>query len=384
MPSFQVQFNAAFTEALHAQRIEPYFQPIVCLASGRIVGFESLARWVTPDHRIISPSVFIHRAERGNMLDEFMNVFMIQVFRAAAAWPSPLFVTLNLSPSQLLNRELPFLVQEVADAVGFHLSRLKIEITETAMINDLERARAAMEAFLGLGCAISLDDFGTGFSSMTWLRSLPFKTIKIDQSFVQSMLREKESRKIVSALVGLGRSLDLDVVAEGVETEEEANLLRLIGCPLAQGYLYGKPLPAAMVPDVLEQQAPIGASVALERMSLEQRAYQISALYRASEISVCFVDKHYVIVDASETFAHRIGRSLGEIVGCPLYEILPQERSRLPWLRSFRERGLPYPAYEFKRPDGQTDVVTLICVRDEIGEVLGFFILAVNISSLKT
>lgn len=379
MSVFQPQFNSEFTNALAARRVKPYFQPIVCLADGRIIGFESLARWLTQDNRIIGPASFIRRAERGALLDTFLKDFMDQAFRAAAAWPGDLFLTLNVSPRQLLNLDLPLWIEDAAAAAAFDTHRLKIEMTETAIVEDLERVRSTMHRLIGLGCTVSMDDFGTGYSCMTWLRSLPFETIKIDKSFVQSMLREKESRKIVLALVGLGRSLDLTVVAEGVETEEQADLLRLIGCPVAQGYLFGKPLPAERVPEMLARQLPIRTPFRPERMSLEQRAYQLSALYRAPEISVCFVDKHDVIVDASETFAAHLGCELQDILGRPFYDVFPEERGRLPWLRSFRERGLPYPPYEFNWPNGQVDTVTLIGVRDEIGEVLGFFILAMDI-----
>ncbi|WP_392336261.1 EAL domain-containing protein [Pantoea stewartii] len=214
------------------------------LEDERVVGFEMLARRVLPDGLIIPPDQFIPEMERQGLLNELTAVLLTQGILTAGTWPEQQFLSVNVSPSQLKGCHLPDIIKHVANQYAFSLPRLKIEITETALIDDVDSARAQIDYLSEMGCMIAMDDFGTGFSSLAWLIQLPATTIKIDSSFIRSMLHQKDSRKIVSSVVGLGRSLDMDVIAEGVETEEEAEMLRKIGCTYAQGYLFGKPLTA--------------------------------------------------------------------------------------------------------------------------------------------
>ncbi|MFG1378781.1 EAL domain-containing protein [Xanthobacter autotrophicus] len=383
MLSSQANFNLAFTTALVEGGIQPYFQPIVSLADGRVVGFEVLARWLDDERGVIGPAQFIPMVERGGLLDDLLECMMRLAFGAAVAWPSDLFLTLNISPIQLRSPLLPQAVATAATTYGLALSRLKFEITETAFIEDLESARRAIKNLADLGCSIVMDDFGTGYSSLTWLRSLPFDTLKIDASFVHSMIIERESRKIVSAVVGLGRSLDLAVVAEGVETEQEADMLRRIGCPFAQGYLFGSPMPADAAHALLDHKLQTSSTAKLEQMSLEQRAQQLSTLYHAPETSIGFIDPRFTLVDASETFARRFLRPLCDMIGRNIIELAPDIRGTIPLLREAREQGLPYPLFEFNCPDGHVDLVTLTRVQDVAGELLGYCILGIDITDRK-
>ncbi|MCF3932020.1 EAL domain-containing protein [Acuticoccus sp. M5D2P5] len=296
MFSSQSRFNLAFAAALIEGRIRPHFQPIVSLADQSITGFEVLARWFDEDQGSISPSVFVEYADRGGMLDDLLDLLMREAFKAAQQWPGHITLAFNVSPTQLRDCNLATRLHDAAIELGFSPSNVNIEITEASMLEDA--SLSTINKMRSLGCAISLDDFGTGYSSLTWLRTLPFSTVKIDTSFVRAMTGQKESRKIVTAVVGLGQSLGFSVIAEGVETTEQQELLTRIGCSSAQGHLFGRAVPAAEVLPMLAaaQPAPQGAH-SRTRMSRDNLTYQASSLYQSSEILVLFVDNDLNIVN---------------------------------------------------------------------------------------
>ncbi len=331
--------HTCFKKRLQAGEFTPYFQPIVSLEDERVVGFEMLARRVLPDGLIIPPDQFIPEMERQGLLNELTAVLLTQGILTAGTWPEQQFLSVNVSPSQLKGCHLPDIIKHVANQYAFSLPRLKIEITETALIDDVDSARAQIDYLSEMGCMIAMDDFGTGFSSLAWLIQLPATTIKIDSSFIRSMLHQKDSRKIVSSVVGLGRSLDMDVIAEGVETEEEAEMLRKIGCTYAQGYLFGKPLTADETHALLLTRPGKKFHRRVQRMSLDQRAHQISSMYAAPGTSICFLNTDLRIVDASETFAERVCWELDDLIDRYIYEVIPSEADKLLWLQDFREKG---------------------------------------------
>ena len=192
----------------------------------------------------IPPAEFIPLAEDSGLIGPMTVSLLRQACRAAAAWPSDVTLACNLSPLQLRDPGLPAMVAGVLAETGFAAARLELEVTESALVGDLALARRLLEEIRALGVKLALDDFGTGYSSLRHLQLLPFDKLKIDQSFVGAMASDRESAKIVSAVVGLGHSLGLLTVAEGVETEEVAALLRELGCDVGQGWLFGRPVPA--------------------------------------------------------------------------------------------------------------------------------------------
>jgi len=359
----------------------PFFQPIVSLEDQRVMGFEMLARHISPEGTITPPADFIPAMEQTGLLDELMLSLMVQGFRAAAAWPEQQFLSMNVSPSQLNGRYLTETIRNTALQARFDLCRLKIEITETALLNDIHTARTEIEALSEMGCTIAMDDFGTGYSSLAWLIQLPVNTLKIDSSFIRSMLDKKDSRKIISSVVGLGRSLDMDVIAEGVETDEQAEMLRGIGCLYAQGYLFGRPVSAAESGLMLTTATDKGFVRRVARLSLDQRAHQISSMYAVPGTSICFLDPELVIVDASDTFAERVGWTPHDLIHKYIYEVIPSQADKLLWLQEFRKKGLPYPPYEVVLPDGSSDLVMVTRVEDEAKELLGFCVFGVKLSS---
>ncbi len=211
--------------ALENGEFLPYFQPQVQLRSGKLTGFEVLARWNHATKGIIPPDDFIPLAERDGWIHALTSQILEKAFSSALPLPSALQLSVNISPIQLRDRSLAKQFEEVARLTGFSLERVMVEITESAMTDNLAQARLTAEELKELGCKLTLDDFGTGYSSLRHLQSLPFDELKVDKSFVSSMVQKRDSRKIVAAVVGLGQSLGLATVAEGVESHEQAEML---------------------------------------------------------------------------------------------------------------------------------------------------------------
>lgn len=236
----KASLEAELRSAIPAGDIVPFFQPFVHLDTGAIAGFEVLARWSHRTRGMISPAEFIPVAEEAGLVDAMFWALLRQACRASLEAPGDFTLAVNISPSQVRDQWFPEKVLRTLQESGFPAQRLEIEVTESAMMGDIERAKAALMSLKNQGVRIALDDFGTGYSSLLLLRELPIDKLKIDRSFVSSMVTDASNATIVDAIVGLGRSLGLTVTAEGVETGEAADMLRAHGCALAQGYLFGR------------------------------------------------------------------------------------------------------------------------------------------------
>lgn len=219
------------------------YQPQARLETGVVLGFEVLLRWKHPLRGAIPPSIFIPIAEESGLILRIGEWVMRQACQEAATWPRPLNIAVNVSALQLCNDGFPQLVQSILEETGLSPERLEIEITETALIRDPQRALLTLRRLKKLGVNIAMDDFGTGYSSLSNLQAFPFDKIKIDRSFVQAVHTNPQAAAIVRAVLGLGRGLGLPVIAEGVESAEELNFLGLAGCIEVQGYLFGHPAP---------------------------------------------------------------------------------------------------------------------------------------------
>lgn len=221
------------------------YQPQQDIESKAVVGFEALLRWT---HRIrgpISPVVFIPVAEESGAILGIGEWVLREACKQAASWPQPLTIAVNVSAVQIYNESFVQLVHEVLLETGLAPDRLELEITETALIRDLNRALMTLRRIKALGVRIAMDDFGTGYSSLSNLRAFPFDKIKIDGSFIKSVNTNAQAATIVRAVLGLGRGLGLPVLAEGVETSAELAFLRAESCDAVQGYLVGRPAPIA-------------------------------------------------------------------------------------------------------------------------------------------
>ena len=231
----------------------PFFEQQIDLASGELVGFEMLARWVSPVRGLISPDDFIPIAEETGMIGDLSLSIIRKAMIEAKNWDPKLTISVNISPVQLKD---PWLAQKIVKLLvetGFPASRLEVEITESSLFKNLSLAQSIVGSLKNQGIRIALDDFGTGYSSLAHLRALPFDRIKIDRSFVSSMFENAESAAIVSAIAGLGASLDVPITAEGIENEESITKLKALGCTKGQGWYFGQPMNIDQVHTLLAQ-----------------------------------------------------------------------------------------------------------------------------------
>jgi diguanylate cyclase (GGDEF)-like protein/PAS domain S-box-containing protein len=213
------------------------------VAGSEVIGFEALARWLHPVRGFVSPSDFIPLAEESGLIVEMGDWILRQACREAASWPLPLQIAINLSPAQFMHGDVVGLVHSILLETGLAPGRLELEITEGVLIEDFDRGLALLRRLKALGVRISMDDFGSGYSSLSYLQAFPFDKIKIDRAFVINLGRNPQSASIVRAVIGLGHGLEMSIVAEGVETQEQLAFLADEGCDAVQGYLIGKPLP---------------------------------------------------------------------------------------------------------------------------------------------
>lgn len=237
--------------AISADEFELFFQPIFSLKEERINGFEALLRWSHPQRGVLSPANFISAAEQMGIITQIGEWVLRKACQYAASWPETLKVAVNISTVQFNAQNLIYTVTEALQLSGLSPSRLELEITESVMINDSDKAAVQFRQLKELGVSISLDDFGTGFSSLGYLRSFSFDKIKIDQSFVRELGNKPDCAAIIRAIIGMCESLGSTVTAEGVETKEQLDLLRVERCTEIQGYLISKPLPAREISSLL-------------------------------------------------------------------------------------------------------------------------------------
>lgn len=230
--------------ALERQELFLEYQPVIA-PSGKVVGFEALVRWRHPEIGLIPPNVFIPIAEADGLMDEIGRWVLKEACREALTWPDSLGVAVNLSPAQFLSGLLTDTVAQVIDSTGIRADRLELEITESVLLEKTVDNLDALNTLNVLGIRISLDDFGTHYSSLSYLKNFPFDTLKIDQYFIQDLESEGKGRTIVRSIIGLAHGLGMIVTAEGVETAKQAQWLIDEGCDLLQGYHLGRPMSAA-------------------------------------------------------------------------------------------------------------------------------------------
>jgi diguanylate cyclase (GGDEF)-like protein len=221
-----------------------------------IIGFEALARWFHPTRGFVPPGDFIPLAEESGLIVEMGAWILREACREAASWPKPMQIAVNLSPAQFVNGDLVGVVHQILLDTGLSPGRLELEITEGVLIEDFDRGLSLLRRLKALGVRISMDDFGSGYSSLTYLQAFPFDKIKIDRAFVINLGRNPQSAAIVRAVIGLGHGLDISIVAEGVETQAQLDFLVEEGCDVVQGYFIGRPVPIAQCAALVGRDAP--------------------------------------------------------------------------------------------------------------------------------
>jgi diguanylate cyclase (GGDEF)-like protein/PAS domain S-box-containing protein len=254
--------------ALEKGQLRLVYQPCVDASSEAVTGFEALIRWDHPEHGPVSPVEFIPLAEEIGLINEIGEWVLRTACAEAAKWPQNISVAVNLSPVQFKSHALPTVVRTILSETDFPAKRLELEITEGVFLNNDEHVHEMIRALKAIGLKLALDDFGTGYSSLSYLQRVPFDKIKIDRSFVTGASDlEGRNAALIRAMVGLASDLKMQTTAEGVETPEELQLVRNLGCSLVQGYIFGKPMPpeealelakkgAATLPEALPAREP--------------------------------------------------------------------------------------------------------------------------------
>ena len=244
----QMRLEKDLHRAVERNELYLVYQPIIALADKKIVGFEALIRWNHPQIGFVSPLDFISIAEENGTIVKIGNFVLDEACRQLRIWQNafvddlPLTVSVNVSAKQLLKKQLLTEVLEIFEKYQIAPNQIKLEITESVVVENSEAVISILKQFRAMGIKLSMDDFGTGYSSLSYLHKLPINTLKIDRSFVSQMTDETESAEIVKTIVLLAKNLQLDIVAEGIETAEQHEILRDLGCEFGQGYHFSKPL----------------------------------------------------------------------------------------------------------------------------------------------
>lgn len=236
--------------ALENRQFELYYQPIVQLDTGAVAGFEALIRWNHPRRGLVPPAEFIDSAEDNGLIVPMGEWILTEAalalerFQQTHGGRQRLYMGINVSGRQFAESDLPSLLRALLKSRRIAPAQIKLEITETLLMENPELAALSLEQIKDLGVRVAIDDFGTGYSSLNYLNRFPIDTLKIDRSFVSSMLSNDKSLEIVRMLAELARSLGMDIIAEGIEDEAQAEQLRTFGCDYGQGFLYARPVPA--------------------------------------------------------------------------------------------------------------------------------------------
>ncbi len=388
--------------ALEKNEIIPYFQPLVELRTGLLRGFEVLARWQNPQRGLILPNDFIPLAETSGLNGLLTGNLLRATFAAAKDIPSHLTFSVNISLTQLTDLSLPRHIRSAAEQANFPLQRLVLEITESALVGNTEHAYRIASELKEQGSRLALDDFGTGYSSLRHLQLLPFDELKIDASFVRAITHTRESRKIAAAIVGLGNSLSLTTVAEGVENQTIADMLLWLGCDLGQGWLFGRAVPPEQLPEILaarlkpppadiETRSPaVHSSLPLRLEALPtQRLAQLNAIYDGVPVGLCFLDRNLRYVSVNKRMAEMNNLPVASHLGRYFAEVVPGQFAQA---ESHLRRALNgeaatdleicLPASSASEPP-RTCLISYQPACDEADDVIGISLSVVDITRRK-
>jgi EAL domain-containing protein (putative c-di-GMP-specific phosphodiesterase class I) len=258
-----LMLETSLRRAIEREEFVLHFQPIVDLRTQRVTGMEALVRWAHPELGMVPPAKFIPLAEETGLIVPIGYWVLEHACREARALQrrgfADLHVAVNLSPKQFRQRDLVKVVREVLERTGFDPRCLELEVTESSVMENADAAVRVLHELKGMGIHLSIDDFGTGYSSLSYLKRFPIDSLKVDQSFVRDIISDQDDAAITSAVIAMGHSLRLTIIAEGVESEEQLSFLRERDCHKVQGFLFGRPMPAEDLVHLLVQR-PVRAA----------------------------------------------------------------------------------------------------------------------------
>jgi diguanylate cyclase (GGDEF)-like protein len=328
-------------KAIKNGEIEVHYQPLINLERREIIGCEALARWKHPERGYIPPDVFIPVAEATGLITELGTWVLRQACAEAASWPARIKIAVNLSPVQIRSGDLPKTVSECLANAPLAPSRLELEITEAILLDDNEQTLGTLTQLKKLGARISMDDFGTGYSSLGYLRRFPFDKIKIDRSFICDLASEDPaSHVLMRAIARVGTSLGITTLAEGIETEEQCEIVRQEGCIEAQGYLFGRPQPSAQIRALLwTQLVATPHADTTPTAEAPKRSVDKSLKYRQTEEARLRALYELEVLDTPpEEAFDRITRLAKSLLNAPMAMISLVDRDRQ-WFKS--RQGVP-------------------------------------------
>ncbi|HYW15937.1 MAG TPA: EAL domain-containing protein [Allosphingosinicella sp.] len=248
------RLEGALKEAIDKGELEVYYQPIVDLKTKKVTCCEALLRWHHPELGMVSPGEFIPIAESTGLISPISHWVLYQACAAAAKWPEDVSIAVNMSPALLKDLNLSHMILSALYRSGLAARRLELEITESVLLEETAQSNSLIREFQRIGLKLSIDDFGTGYSSLTYLKKYRFDKIKIDTTFIADVTKSREARAIIHALVSLAAELDMEIVAEGIETETQLGYVTGAGCTAAQGFFLGRPVPESVISRRLEMQ----------------------------------------------------------------------------------------------------------------------------------
>jgi diguanylate cyclase (GGDEF)-like protein/PAS domain S-box-containing protein len=263
----RLEVERELRQALEREELELHYQPLIALRSGEISGLEALVRWRHPERGLLDPGDFVPIAEDSGLIEPIGRWVQESACRQILEWHQlrpdqrPFDVSVNLSARQVTHRDLAASIAEILGSTGLDPVHLRLEITESVLVEESATATGTLEALSEIGVGLVLDDFGTGYSSLAYLNHFPFDALKIDRSFVDALGIEQERTAIVEAIIGMARALSLDVIAEGVENEPQLSELSRLGCDYAQGHLFSRALPPEKISALLSEGAPLYSGI---------------------------------------------------------------------------------------------------------------------------
>lgn len=369
-------------QAIRCGELWPAFQPLVHIGTGTVAAFEVLLRWTSERFGAVPPPQIIQLALGAGLL----NTITFDLIRTAAAqaapWGEGFCLAFNTAPAQYLDEAFVPALLQTLQATGMPLCRFKIEVTEDDIFADTERAQNAVLGLQAAGVRLSLDDFGTGHSSLTRLQMLPFDEIKIDASFVRALESAAGDRRIVSAVVGLGQSLEMNVVAEGVESAEQARVLQQIGCTLGQGYYWSAPVPAPQAAAFVASHGIWSRQGEGIDTSPFQRLYQLEAMYREAPVGLCFLDTNLRVASTNRILLEYLGIPHDQVVGRSITKLLDPvlNADMIAALQAVHQGHMVPPAEYLHGQTGRNYLVSHQRVLDSAHSPLGVSVVVLDIT----